>query len=82
MQSVRVLRIGSIMRNFLGIMDILGFCDFVIFPSRRNTLILQPVLCFHNSERFIPIHGCRHDWSNHGKTSAPYVDFFIFVLLN
>ena len=27
------------MRYFLGIMNILGFCDFVIFPNHRNTLI-------------------------------------------
>ena len=29
------------MRYFLGIVGILGFCDVVIFPCRRNTLILQ-----------------------------------------
>ena len=29
------------MRYFLGIGSIVGFCDFAIFPSRRNTLILQ-----------------------------------------
>ena len=32
---------------FLGIVNILGFCDVVIFPSRHNTLILQSCsLCF------------------------------------
>ena len=35
------------MRYFLGIIDILGFCDVVIFLSRHNTLILQSCsLCF------------------------------------
>ena len=34
----------SFMRYFLGIMDILGFCDFVIFPNHHNNLILQS--CF------------------------------------
>ena len=29
------------MKYFLGNVSIIGFCDFVIFPSRRNTLILQ-----------------------------------------
>ena len=29
------------MRYFLGIVGILRFCDFVIFPSRHDTLILQ-----------------------------------------
>ena len=38
---VRVLGIESFVRYFLSIMGILGFCDFVIFPSRHNTLILQ-----------------------------------------
>ena len=37
---LRVLGIESFVRDFIGIMDILGFCDFVIFPSRPNTLIL------------------------------------------
>ena len=32
------------MKYFLGIISILGFCDF---PSHRNTLILQScILCF------------------------------------
>ena len=35
------------MGYFLGIVDILGFFGFVIFPSFRNTLILQSCsLCF------------------------------------
>ena len=35
------------MGYFLNIVGILGFCDFVIFPSRHNTLILQSYsLCF------------------------------------
>ena len=35
------------MRYFLGIVGILGFCDFVIFLSHCNTLILQyRSLCF------------------------------------
>ena len=40
-RDVRVLGIGSIVRYFLSIMGILGFCDFVIFLSRCNTLILH-----------------------------------------
>ena len=37
----------SFMRYFLGIVGILGFCDFVIFLSHYNTLILQSCsLCF------------------------------------
>ena len=44
---VRVLGIESFVRYFLSIMGILGFCDFVIFPSRHNTVILQfSYLCF------------------------------------
>ena len=38
--DVRILRIESIVRYFLGIVGILEFCDFVIFPSHRNTLML------------------------------------------
>ena len=38
--DVRVLWIASFVMYFLGIVSILGFFDFVIFPSRRNTLIL------------------------------------------
>ena len=35
------------MRYFLGILGIFGFSDFVIFPNRRNTLILESCsLCF------------------------------------
>ena len=35
------------MRYFIGIVGILGFCDFMIFPNRHNTLILQSCsLCF------------------------------------
>ena len=42
-----VLEIVGFVRYFLGIVGILGFCDFMIFPSRRNTLILQSCsLCF------------------------------------
>ena len=43
-RDVRVREIESLMRYFLGIVSILGFCNVVIFPSRRNTLILQ--FCF------------------------------------
>ena len=40
--DVRVLRIESSVRYFLGIVGILGFCNFVFFfSSRRNTLIFQ-----------------------------------------
>ena len=39
-RDVRVLGICSIKRYFLCIMGILGFCDFVIFPNRLNTLII------------------------------------------
>ena len=47
MQRCKGLRVESFMRNFLGTVGILGFCDFMIFPSRRNTLILQSCsLCF------------------------------------
>ena len=36
------------MRYFLGIVGILEFYDFFIFPSHRNTLILQSCSqCFH-----------------------------------
>ena len=35
------------MGYFLGIVGILGFCNFVITTSRRNTMILQSCsLCF------------------------------------
>ena len=33
--------LGSFVRYFLGIVGILGFYNFMIFPSRRNTLIFQ-----------------------------------------
>ena len=43
----RVSENGSFVKYFLGIMGILRFCDFVIFPNRCNTLILQScTLCF------------------------------------
>ena len=46
-RDVRVWEIENFMRYFLSIVGILGFCDFVIFPIRRNTLILQYCsLCF------------------------------------
>ena len=38
-KDVRVWEIESFIKYFLGIVGILGFCDFMIFPSRRNTLI-------------------------------------------
>ena len=45
--NVRVLGIVSFVRYFLGIVGIIGFCDFVIFPTHRNILILQSSsLCF------------------------------------
>ena len=34
------------MRYFLGIVSILGFYDFVIFPSRCNALILQNLVLY------------------------------------
>ena len=40
-RDVRVGEIGSLMRWFFSIVGILGFCDFVIFPNRRNNLIFQ-----------------------------------------
>ena len=72
------------MRSFLGIVGILGFCYFVIFPSCLNTFIL-PILYFgfQNRERFFLIRGCRHDWPNYVKTLVHlYVDFLIFVFFN
>ena len=45
--DVRVLKIESFVIYFLGIVSILGFYDFVIFPNRLNTLILKSYsLCF------------------------------------
>ena len=42
------------MRYFLGIVSILGFCEFVIFPNRLNTLILQScTVCFQNSGKIL-----------------------------
>ena len=39
---------------FLDIMGVLRFCYFVIFPNRRNTLILQScTLVFRIVERFL-----------------------------
>ena len=32
------------MRYFFGIVSILGFCDVMIFPSHRNTLMLKMTL--------------------------------------
>ena len=46
-KDVRVWEIKSFVMYFLCIVGILGFCDFFIFPSIRNTLILQScTLCF------------------------------------
>ena len=73
------------MRYFLGIMGILRFFHFLIFPNHRNTLMLQScTLCFHTSEKILSYHrGCRHYWLNYVKTHVHlYVDFFIFVFLN
>ena len=39
-KNVRVREIESFIRYFLGIVDIIGFCDFMIFSNRCNTLIL------------------------------------------
>ena len=73
------------MRYFLDIIGILVFCDFMIFPSRHNTLILQS--CFL----------CFQEWWKYSLSSVDigiigqtvlkpfmqlYVDFFIFVFLN
>ena len=38
--NVRVLGIGSFVIYFLNIVGIVGFCDFVLFSSHHNTLIL------------------------------------------
>ena len=32
------------MRYFIGVVTILGFCDVMIFPNRRNTLVLKMTL--------------------------------------
>ena len=46
-RDVRVLEIESFIRYFISIVDILRFCDFMIFPNRRNTLIFKSrSLCF------------------------------------
>ena len=60
--DVRVLGIKSFVRYFLSIVGIIRFCDFMFFPSCRNTLILQsctPV--FRIVERLSLICGCRHN---------------------
>ena len=73
------------MRYFLSIMDIQGFCYFVIFLSHYS-IFDTPILDFVFSrivERLSLIHGCKHNWSNHIKTLVRlYVNFFIFVFLN
>ena len=66
-QRYKSLRVWEYCKIFLSIVGILGFCNFMIFPSRGNTLIL----CFQNSIRFSLICGCKHDWPNHVKTRAP-----------
>ena len=45
-KDVSVLGSGSIVRYFLGIVDILEFCDFMIFHSRHNTMILKSYIRF------------------------------------
>ena len=84
-RDVRVLKIESFMRYFLGSVGIIGFCDFLIFPSCRitfNTPILYSVF-LRIKERFSLIRGCKQNWPNHVKTLVHlYVDFFIFVFLN
>ena len=46
-QRCKDLRDWEFIRYFLGIVGILRFCDFVIFLSYRNTLILKSYsLCF------------------------------------
>ena len=45
-KDVRFLGIESIGRYFFGIVGILGCYDFIIFPSRRNTLIFQSCTMF------------------------------------
>ena len=73
------------MRYFLGIVGILGFCDFMIFPSRRNTLILRScIFVFLRIMKILSlIRGRRHNFPNHVKSLVHlYVDFFIFVFLN
>ena len=69
------------MRYFLGTVSIIGFCDFMIFSSCRNTLILQS--CVFIIVKNSLIHGCKHNWPNLFKTLVHfYVDFSIFVFLN
>ena len=73
------------MRYFLDIVSILGFGDFVIFPSRRNTLIFQSCSLYFQEQ-------WKHSLSSEdvgiiGQTTLKpvvhfYVDFFIFVFLN
>ena len=47
MQRYKGLGIESFVMYFLSIVNILRFCDFVILPSRHNTLILHScTLCF------------------------------------
>ena len=45
-REIRVLGIGSIIRCFLGIVGMQGFCAFVNFPSLHNTLMLQSCTLF------------------------------------
>ena len=44
--DVRVKEIKSFVSYFFGIVGIVWFCDFVIFPSYRNILILQSCTMF------------------------------------
>ena len=46
-RDIRVREIESFIMYFLGIMGIIGFCNFIIFPSSRNTLMLKYCsICF------------------------------------
>ena len=45
-RDIRVLGIRIFLRHFLGIMGILGFYGFMIFPNCHNTLILQSCTLF------------------------------------
>ena len=59
-------------------MDIVGFCDFVIFPSRRNILILQSCAMLSKIVEILSlIREYRHDWPNHVKTLV-----HLYVILN
>ena len=53
-RDVRILGIEIFMRYFFGIVGILGFRYFMIFPIRRNTLIYY-TLVFRIVERSLSL---------------------------